>query len=215
MLTLTIVGSSVVQSAEKPVRKIQKVVLIALARDGVRAAEIEAGVKHKLSEHGVVSESLRILANDKAITVQELSENLKSQGYDSVFCMSPRKTIHIAPTDQVGKAASVVNCLNSYLTGNSPSGEPLEVDPVISEVAPGMDAGKPGSSRSPIPSNPAAAPFSVYKGTLQFFDTSTGSLLWEGLVQVKVPADMRGSIQTKVVSYEINKVLQKSGLLPK
>jgi hypothetical protein len=107
------------------------------------------------------------------------------------------------------------SCLASYLSGTYPTGEPLEVDPVAAEapVTPAPSA-ETGSLKAPIPTNPAAAPLAIYKGTLRFFDTASEQLLWEGSVQVKVPAQLRTGIQTKVIAYETSKAVEKSGLLP-
>ncbi len=196
-------------------RTVQKVIFVALARDAARAAEVEAAVKQELTHKGVTADSLRVVAGKTSASVKELVELIRRQGYDSLLCMGPRKTIRITPTDKAGGFASMENCLAIFLTGTYPSGEPLEVDPVIAETLPAQPAGEAGSTlKEPMPTNPAAASLMVYKGTLRFFDTATERVLWEGVVHVKMPSDMRTGFQTKRVSHEIIKAVKKSGLLP-
>jgi hypothetical protein len=128
--------------------------------------------------------------------------------------MGPRKTIQFTSPDKTGKFSSMQSCLTSYLTGNAPTGEPLEADPIASEAPMINPEVAAGSLRTPIPSNPGSGPMAIFKGTLRFFNTSSEEIVWEGTVQVKTPAEARTTIQTKIIASEINAVIQKSGLLP-
>lgn len=200
---------------EASAHKLQKVLFVALARDAARAAEVEEAVKQEFTQKGIPSDSLRVVAGKTSASVKELTDLIRAQGYDSLLCMGPRKTIRITPQDKAGGFASMENCLTIFLTGTYPSGEPLEVDPVVAEPIAAQPEGETGSSlKAPIPTNPAAASVGVYKGTLRFFDVASEGVLWEGSIHLRMPRDLRTGFQTKLFSREVIKAVQKSGLLP-
>lgn len=198
--------------ARAPSHKVRKVAIVALARDAARAAEIESAVKETFTGHGVAADSLRTFARQQA-TTKDLADLLRSNGYDALLCMGPRKTIQIEAGNKT-KRATMDECLSSFLSGNYPTGEPLDVYPVTADAPVTATGGGSGSLRSPIPSNAAAAPMTIYKGTLRFFDTATQELIWEGRVHSKMPAEMRSGIQIKVLAHDIRQAIEKSDLLP-
>jgi len=186
-------GVLAIEAAEKITasRKVQKVALVAVAPDGARSVDLESAVKQNFSKHGVASESLRTLFPEKPATVQELARLVQAQGYDSLLCMGPRNTIQIETSGDRGQSETLQNCLASYLSGKFPTGEPLEVVSVVE-----------------------GAPLQVFKGNVRVFDLASQALIWESAIHVKMPANLRTSMQTSFLAREINKAIDTSGLLP-
>ncbi len=210
MLTLS---AGYTESPAPATRTAQKVVVVALARDATRAMDIEIAVKDALMKRKVSAESLRVVAKDKATTPKGLAQYIREQGYDTLLCMAPRRTILVTTKDKEGGFSTMQNCLSIYLTGNYPSGEPLELDPVIAETAPVGVGTNLGSQRTPIPTNPTAVPLTVYKGTLRAFDTGTGNVIWNGNVHAKMPEDIRSRWESKLLTLSVIEAIEKSGLL--
>src|SRR5580765_5255807 len=105
-----------------PARKLQKVVIVNLAWDNARAAEVEAGIKEDLGKKGVFASSIRTLTlgDKKPASVEALVAFLRSGGYESLLCVGARKTLQITPNDKANDFQTLDTCLSIFLTGKYP-----------------------------------------------------------------------------------------------
>jgi hypothetical protein len=71
------------------------------------------------------------------------------------------------------------------------------------------------TTRTPIPTNPNAAPVTVGKGVLRMYDVTTGAREWEKEGQTKIPSDLQGEYQSKLIAEEVWQIIHDSGLLVK
>jgi hypothetical protein len=202
-----------------PARKIQKVAIVNLAWDNARAAAVELGIRDHLVKKGVFADSVRALTlgEKKPAGVEELAALIKSQGYDSLLCIGARKTMRITPADHLNDFSTLDSCLSIFLTGKYPSGMSLRSEPFVVEAQPTVGqrtAGEISTSRTPFPTNAAAAPVTYYKRTLRVFDVPTQTLFWEKKIMLKMPRDLQESGQTSWIARETAKMLEQSGLLP-
>lgn len=204
--------------ARVPMRKIQKVMIVNLAWDTARAAEVEAGIKANLMKKGVTAASLRtfMVGHPPVTNVKDLSADIESQGYDSLLCVGAYKTMRITPADQQNDFPSMDSCLSIYLTNTYPSGVSLRSEPFIVQaqptVRPSTTSGLDGS-RTPIPTTSAAAPVVYYKRMIRLFDVPKHALFWEKRIMLKMPSELRESGQTSWIADETAKTLDQSGLL--
>ena len=202
-----------------PARKLHKVVIVNLAWDTARAAQVEAGIKTDLVKKGVTAAGIRTLTlgDKKPATVQELVAMMQAQGYESLLCIGARKTMQITPTDKANDFPTMDSCLSIFLTGAYPSGMSLRSEPFVVEVQPTQrpQAGANyGTSRTPMGSAPGAAPVTYYKRTIRLFDVSQQTLFWEKKIMVKMPAELNESLQTTWIAHQTLKTLEQAGLLP-
>ena len=198
-----------VSGADAEQRVVRKWVVVALAKDAAQATEVESGLKRRLSERGMDAASLRDLFSTPA-PVARMAEQLRSQGYEFLLCVSPRKTIHWSARKAVANPR-MEDCLAAYATGVFPSGDPLAVSPLDEE--PSTTVGIQDEEHGPIPGNTGESPFVVHKGLLRLFDVATGKSVWQGFVEARMPDNMRTSSRMPLVVDAIWQELIKAGLL--
>jgi hypothetical protein len=193
-----------------PAPRVNHIALVALAKDNARAAEVEAELKSTFATHGVTAETLRTMF-DRGMAPEQMLEQLKQRQIDHLLCMAPQKTIRIANPNRTARPVTIEACLKAYANGTSPEGDPLEANPYIIEMP--RIHGAQYSSRSPIPTNPAAAPFRIVKGAMRLYDVATGQTVWSLAVNTKIPADLNTTLQTKFIAHELGVTIEKSGMV--
>jgi hypothetical protein len=213
--SLLVAQASLRAFSAEPVRPIKKIAIVALARDTARAAEVEAALKTNFVQHGVAADSLRSLVGRDA-SAAEILDRLGAKDYDTLLCIAPRKTIRMAPPEAGSKIATLESCLKTFASGTLPTGQPLDYNLLAADprkppaLTQGSDLRGP-----PIPTNPHGGPIQVSKGELRLFDIASSKLLWEGLVGVKMPAELQEDLQTKFIAREVWSVIENGKILPK
>jgi hypothetical protein len=190
---------------------VKKIALIALGKDAAHSTEIESGLKQNFAERGVRADSIRLLFAP-TVPVPKMIDQLHAQGYDSIICVAPRKTIQFDESAKESAETDIRSCLTTYASGNYPSADPVEVSPggTGSMSSPAIQ----GNLNAPIPTNPAAAPFQVSKGTLRLYDVASGRLNLQQSIVVKMPADLNTELQLRYITHTIWQVITQSGILP-
>lgn len=206
MLAMTIGAGAV--SAYTEHRPLRKLVIIALAKDTALATQVESGLKKRFSERGTDAVSLRDLFPTPA-PVARMTEQMRSQGYQSLLCVAPRKTIHWS-AHTAAADPEMEDCLVAYATGVFPSGDPLAVKP-FDEDSPAT-RGVQGLTRGPLPSHTGETPYVVHKGLIRLFDVATGKSVWQGFVEARMPDNLRSSARMPLIVHAIWQEIIKAGV---
>ncbi len=180
-------------------RPAEKLVLVALAKDTALSTQVESGLKKRFSEQGTEAVSLRDLF-PTSTPVTRMAEQIRAQGYASLLCVAPRRTIHWSARKAVADP-EIEDCLTAYASGVFPSGDPLAVNPFDEEHAATVDAQR--TTRGPIPGNTGETPYVVQKSLLRWFDVATRKLGWQGFVEVRMPDNLRTSSRTPLIVHAI------------
>src|SRR5579863_8744103 len=102
-------------------RPLQKLALIALGKDPALSTSIESGVKDDFAQHGINAISLRTIFIS-TVPVSTIIERLRAQHFDSLLCLSPRRTIQWSSPTSDKTDNGMQGCLSTFVTGNYPSG---------------------------------------------------------------------------------------------
>jgi hypothetical protein len=203
-------------AAKAPPPVVHAVAVVSPLKNKAIASAVESGLKTNFLGRGVNAVSLHTLYNSSVPAVVEIRADLQARGFTHILCATPRRSIRFSSGPLAVPFATLDGCLTAFATGVYPTGEPTDTAwAVETSMASDRQAPIGGTLASPIPSSPGSAPIRVIKGTLRLFDLKTGELALQNIVQVKVPAELQGDLQTKLIVRGAWDSIEKSGILPK